>query len=261
MSIPNRVAAPATNDDRRERDEGAGHIGHLRAPDAAGDDDLLRLDVAARRPHPVDPPVSHLEPEDLGVRGDLERTHLLGLLPAEGPEPERVRHADAPCVEPAEEDLLVDERDELADLGRGHEPAALDAPRLRRRHPPTELLHALLGPSDLDAAALGVEAEVAVLLGALVRERRHLLVVVDEEEEVRGVPGRAARVRQGSLVDQKQVAPAEAREVVDEAVADDPGPDDDDLRALREAHCDALLHSVSGHHVLPAARGAAVRRG
>jgi len=43
------------------------------------------------------------------------------------------------------------------------------------------------------------------------------------------VTGRAARVGQGSLVDLHHVLPPEAGEVVDEAVADDAGSDDDDV--------------------------------
>ncbi len=52
-------------------------------------------------------------------------------------------------------------------------------------------------------------------------ELRHLLRVVDREDEVRGVAGRAAGVRERALVEQDEVAPAELGEVVGEAVADD----------------------------------------
>ena len=67
----------------------------------------------------------------------------------------------------------------------------------------------------------------SVLADALERELRHLLRVVDEEDEVRGVPGRAAGVRQRPLVEQDDVGPPEPGEVVREAVADDAAADHD----------------------------------
>ena len=70
---------------------------------------------------------------------------------------------------------------------------------------------------------------VAVLIGALHAEQRHLLVVVDGEDEVRRMPRRAAWVGQRALVDQHHVGPAEPGEVADQTVADDAGADDDDL--------------------------------
>ena len=146
---------------------------------------------------------------------------------------ERVDDADAGRVEAAEDDGLVDERDHRLDLGRGQQAGALDAPRGRRRHPPLQLLHPLGRPGDLDAAALVVDAELAVLVGALDRERRHLLGVVGQEDEVRGVAGRAARVRERALLDEHDVPPAVLGQVVGHAVADDPGADDDDPCPLR----------------------------
>ena len=68
--------------------------------------------------------------------------------------------------------------------------------------------------------------EVAVLVGALLAEQRHLLVVVDREDEVRRVAGGAAGVGQRALVEQDQVGPAQAGQVADHAVADDAGADD-----------------------------------
>ena len=85
-----------------------------------------------------------------------------------------------------------------------------------------------LGAGDLDAAALVVDVELLVLAHALQRQRGHLLVVVDREDEVRGVAGRAARVGQRALVDQRDVGLAEAGQVVGDAVADDPRADDHD---------------------------------
>ena len=60
--------------------------------------------------------------------------------------------------------------------------------------------------------------------------------MVDQVDEVGRVAGRAARVGQRALVEQHDVAPAETAEVIGDAVADDPGADDDDARVLRDAH-------------------------
>ena len=70
----------------------------------------------------------------------------------------------------------------------------------------------------------------AVLAHGVERQLRHLLRVVDREDEVRRVAGRAARVRQRALVEQDEVGPAELGEMADEAVADDAGADHDRAR-------------------------------
>ena len=76
---------------------------------------------------------------------------------------------------------------------------------------------------------------------ALERELRHLLRVVDEEDEVRRMPGRAAGVRQRPLVEEHDVRPPEPGEVVREAVADDAAADHDGTRGGR-----GVTHPHSG---------------
>ena len=147
-------------------------------------------------------------------------------------EAERVDDRHRRRVEAAEQDRLVDERHELLDLGRRDEAAVLDAPGLRRGHPPPQLLHPLLGARDLDAAALVQRSGLAVLAHRLERELRHLLRVVDREDEVGGVAGRAAGVRERPLVHLDEVGPAELREPAGQRVADDPSADHDDLHTL-----------------------------
>ena len=97
----------------------------------------------------------------------------------------------------------------------------LDAPGPRRRHPPAQLLHPLLGAGDLEAAGLGEHAQLLVLAHRVEGEVGQLAGVVDREDEVRRVTGGAAGIGQRALVDLDDVPPAEAGEVVDEAVADD----------------------------------------
>src|SRR5207248_847534 len=135
-------------------------------------------------------------------------------------------------VEAAEQDRLVDERDELLDLRRRDETAPLDAPRLGRGHPPPQLLQPLLGARDLDASAFVQRPGLAVLAHRLEGELRHLLRVVDREDEVRRMARRPAGVGEGALVHLDEVGPAELGEPAGQAVADDPAADHDDLHTL-----------------------------
>ena len=213
-----------------ERDRRAGHPGDPRAPDAAGDDDDVGLDGPGVRVDAPDAAGLDVDAGDLDARGDGQRAHLLGGLAHQRAGLERVDDADARRVEAAEDDRLVDERDHLLDLGRRR---AAGCPRR-----PTSVDDAMRRLSS--SIRSGVRAtsmppvslktpELAVLAGAVDRERRHLLGVVGQEDEVRGVTGRAARVRERALLDQDDVAPAGLGEVVGHAVADDPGADDHDV--------------------------------
>ena len=231
-------------DSRRQRDMRARHLREQRAPDAARDHDGLGLDVAARGADAPDPAVLDVEAFDLGRREHAERARLDPLLTHDRAGTERIDDPDGRRVEAPEEDRLVDERHELLDLGRGDEPGRLDAPSLRRCHPAAQLLHPLLGARDLDAAALGVDAHLVVLPRAFRGEVRHLLRVVDGEDEVRGVAGRAAGVRQRALVEQHDVCPPEPGEVVGDAVADDAAADDDGARAGRKAAHEVSVSSL-----------------
>ena len=91
------------------------------------------------------------------------------------------------------------------------------------------------------------------------RQLRHLLRVVDGEDEVRGVPGRAAGVRQRALVEQDEVAPAERGEVVGEAVADD-ARRRSPLRAQWSGSGDVSVIRLIYHDREPAARHASPLR-
>jgi hypothetical protein len=82
---------------------------------------------------------------------------------------------------------------------------------------------------DLEAAGLREDTHLLVLLDRVEGEVGDLPGVVGQEDEVRRVPGRPAGVGQRALVDLDDVGPAEACQVVHEAVADDAGADDDDL--------------------------------
>jgi hypothetical protein len=123
------------------------------------------------------------------------------------------------------------QQDQLPDLLRGQQRDRLDPPGLGRDHPAGELLHPPLGAGDLDPAALDVDIELLVLAHALQRQGRHLLGVVDREDEIGCVSGRAPWVGQRTLVQQGDLGLAELGQVIGDAVADDSRADDHDLLA------------------------------
>ena len=216
-------------DGRGERDRRPGHLGEPRAPDAGRDDDDVGLEVALVGADAGDVAVLDVDAGDLGHRRQPERPERLRALAHERAGAERVDDADPGRREAAEDDVGVDVGDHLLDLG-GRDELRLDPPRARRRHPALELLHPLGRAGDLDPAALGEDADLLVLLDAVGGQGGHLARMVGQEDEVRGVAGRAARVRERAFLDLDDVLPAEPGEVVDEAVADDAGADDDDPR-------------------------------
>ena len=219
---------------RHQRDVGVGHVGDAVRPHAAGDDDVLGLDRALvgddgfDLAHAGDRVVLGDQVEDFGVGEDLQVGLLRGLLAHDGARLERVDDRHGRAVEAALDDVVVDERNELLDLGRAQQ-MGLDTPCHGRGDAALQFEHPLVGAGDLDAAAVDRHVEVAVLVGALLTEQGHLLVVVDREDEVRGVAGRAAGVGQWALVEQDDVGPAQTGQVADQTVADDAGADDDDL--------------------------------
>ncbi len=209
---------------RGERDAGAGHAGDPGAPHPAGDHDVLGLDAALVGDDRRDPSSIGLDAEDLGVGHGLQRSQAGRPLPEDRPRPQRVDRRHRGEVTATEEDLLVDEGDQLLDLGRGHQ-MCLHVPVLRRAHPPAELFHPLLGAGHLDPAAGDVDPHLLVLTLAVEGEHRHLFVVIDGEDEVGGVARRPTWIGQRSLVDLDDVAPAELGEMAHHRVADDPRSD------------------------------------
>ena len=217
---------------RRERNVRAGHGRQARAPHAGRDHHLIHGDRAAVGRHradagPAERALLHLQAGDLGSVQHGQHALRQRSLAHDGAGSYRVDHRHAGRVEAALDHVAVDERDPGHHL-LGGEQLGLDPPGARRGHAPAQLLHALLGARDLDAAAGGVHAQRLVLALALQRQHGDLAAVIGGEDEVRGVAGGAARVGQRPLVDQDQVVPAQLREVGDQTVADDPGADDRD---------------------------------
>ena len=210
-----------------------GHAGDPRAPCAAGDDDGVGGDVALVGADAADVAVHDVDAGDLGPGDDRQRAERIAFsrmsVPARS-------ESTTPTLGVEKPPRMTDgsRYGTSAAISSGVSSSRLDAPGRRRRRPALELLHPLGRPRDLDAAALGEDAEFLVLADAVERQRRHLLRVIRREDEVGGVAGGAARVRQRALVEEDDVAPAEVRQVPGQAVADDAGADDDDLGSSRD---------------------------
>ncbi len=201
-------------------------------------------------------PPSHRDVVDLGARQHGERPGLLRRLPHQRAGPQRVDHAHGGEVRAAQDDRLVQVGHQLAHLAGGDH-LGRDAPRLGLAAAPLQLDHPLGGAGHLDPAALGEHPELGVLRGAVLGQLEHHLRVLDGEDEVGRVAGRAARVRHRALVHQDQVTPAEQGQVVHQAVADDAGPDDDSAGTFRSA---VLRRSIShGRHPAISRLSVAVR--
>ena len=186
-------------DGGHERDHGPGHVGDAVRPDTAGDDDVPGLDGALVGDDTGDRPIAGVgtilgeDVEHLGVGEHPAADHLDGLPAHGGAGLERVDDRDGRAVEATQDHVLVDEGDEFFHTGRG-EHVGLDAPCHGGGHAPVEFVHALLGAGHLDTAGVDRELHVPELVGALLAEQGHLLVVVDGEDEVGGVAGGAARI-------------------------------------------------------------------
>src|ERR1039458_9405541 len=221
--------------DRGERDPGARHPRDARAPYAAADRARAGLDVALGGTDPGNCAAVGVDAQHLGAGQHPQRARLLRLLAHQGPGPQRVHHAHGGEVRPAEDDGFVQVGHELADLRRDEQLRG-DTPCPRRRAPPAQFVHPLLGARDLDAAALGEHAERLVLLGAVAGQFHHHLRVLDREDEVGRMAGRAAGVGHRALAHQDEIAPAEPHQVIREAVADDARADDDSAGTVLTNH-------------------------
>ena len=183
--------------------------------------------------------------EDFGVGEHLEASSLDSFLSHRGAGFKRVHHRHGGAVEATQDDVGVDEGHQFFDLSRSKH-VGLDAPCLGRRHAALEFVHSLLGTGDLDTPGINRPVHVAVLVGALLAEQGHFLVVINWEDEVRGVTGRATGVRERTLVDEDHVLPSEAGKVADNTVADDASANDDDIGAGGEiAHEGSFFSNVS----------------
>ena len=184
---------------RDERNRCSSHVGDAVAPHATRNNDVVGFDPAAVGHDSADllrsiRPVRCLNVFHLGVRKDLQHTLVHRFVTKESSGIERVDHRHRRAVEAAEDHIIVDERNEFLHFC-WREQLGLDSPRFRAGHPAIEFVHSLLSSSNLDATRIDAAIEIAILVGALHAEQRHLLVVIDRENEVRRMTGATAGVR------------------------------------------------------------------
>ena len=114
-------------------------------------------------------------------------------------------------------------------------------------HPPTHAIpglafqvgETLLRPSHFKAthalgARLAIEFQLAPKLNRIARKARHGLRRIELENETRGVRGRAAGLKQRSLLDDDDIPPAEFRQMVRDAATGDARANDDAPSLLRQ---------------------------
>ena len=209
------------------------HGSDARTPHATRDDHVVGIDSAVIGDDRLDDAILHDHVLDFDVGKGLQRTECLRAFAENRSCTQAVDHGHRRGVETSKQDIAVDERDHLFDLGRGHQ-SSRNPPVLCRHHSTAELFEALWSTRDLDATAFGVDTHFGVLALAVEVEHRHLTVVVNREDEVRGMASGAARVGERALVDLHDVAPAEFGQMANDGVADDAGADDNNSCRGRE---------------------------
>ncbi len=196
-----------------------------------------------------------LEPDHAAIFSDEARdAHALANASAAGAgafgerlrEVRGVRLAVAGQPDRGEEIVGVHERPEPPRLG-GRDELDLDAEAAGARHRALELDDALGRARDIDAAAglpagclAGLRLERPVKLDAVAAHASHGAGRPHLADEARGVPSGPAG--DPPLLQHQHVAPAELRQVIGEAAADDAAPDDHDLGLRRQA---CRVHSES----------------
>jgi hypothetical protein len=109
----------------------AGHRGNLRAPHAAGDDDIVRLDVTSNGADALDPALLDVDTDHLHRRYNRQRIELHSALTHDRPGTQRVDDTDRRGPERPDDDRWVEVRHLLDDL-LGSDELGVDAPGLRR---------------------------------------------------------------------------------------------------------------------------------
>ena len=192
--------------------EAPGHPREPRAPGAAADHDALGLDVAARRAHPPHAAAARRRCPSTSVLAADGQPRLAPRARASACRPAASRRRRRPGVwKPPRISLSSMKGTSSLDLGGREQRDRLDPPRLR----PTTIrrvsscMRSSVRAISIPPLSMKTPSS-PVLAHALERQRGHLLRVVDGEDEVRGVAGRAARVRQRALVDQHELGLARA---------------------------------------------------
>jgi hypothetical protein len=202
-------------------------------PDPGGEHHVIGLDRAPRGLHAahaaaLGAQAGHLAPPERPDAG----------LPAQRlRRAQRLADAVVGDVQAAQDALRVDERQPPRDLLRAQQ-LRLQAEGEAAPVAALQLLPALPGGGDLDAAhrvvaGQPVELERRVQRDRAPRETCHRRRRVDLEHEAGGVRGRPAGLPERPLLDDDDVAPAPACQVICQTCAGDAGPHHDDASAAR----------------------------
>jgi hypothetical protein len=217
----------------RSRDELRAHHGsHLRPPHARGVHDDLGLDAARfghHRPHLA--PRPELDTRHALARADL-RAEIAGRTGQRVGRRVRVEIAVAVQVDGAVERLRAGLRQQAQRLSRRGQ-LHLQSDRPRARHAALQLGQRLRAGCDAHAADALEDPELPVQLDAVATEAHHRRRRVELGDQAGRMAGRAARER--ALVEQDEVAPPRARQVVGHAAAGDAASDDDRTSAISHA--------------------------
>ena len=214
---------------RGQRDADAGHVADLRAPHAAGDHDVLGLDVALVGADPADPAVLDVEVGDLDVGYDGQRAGRQRPLAHDRAGAQRVDDADARRPEGADDLVGVEERhlllDELGVTSSASMPQALAADIRRRSSSIRSSVRATSKPPD------SVKTPISLYCSTESRVRS----VISREWSTGKMKFDACPVDppglgSGPLSIWTMSRQPSSGQVVDEAVADDAGADDDAAR-------------------------------
>ena len=206
------------------------HTPDVPPPEARAVDDEVGLDVARVRPDPGDEAV-------LVVDGGDRHPFEAARPPAAGAPDERRHHVDGACPPvrrhpgPADEPVLVDERVEGGDLVGRHEVHLRQPEPVVHRGEALQLFEAVRAVGDGEAPDRpepgrlpGLLLDLGEQVARVDEELREALVRAHGPDEARRVPGGPAR--EALPLEEEHVAPAELREVVGGARADDPAADD-----------------------------------
>ena len=216
--------------DRRRDDEGPSHGGHLRRPDAAGDDDNLRFDPAGRCLHRLHRASrGQLDPGHPRVREDPHAQRARGVCQREGGGV-RIEGAIARQPDRAKERIGADRGHQLGRL-LGRDQLDVEPDGAGATHAPL-LLQQLFAAGREAQAAHGLEnPQLPVQLDAVATEPHHGRGRVELGDQTRRMAGRSTG--QVGFLQQDRVSPASPRQVVGHAGAGDPSPDDDGARTAR----------------------------
>ncbi len=211
--------------DRRDGEVQPRELAGLVPPVVGGHHAPVALDTAAVGDDSLDRAARHVHVLDGGVAVESGVAVLhVPLQCADAVDPAVGRR-----VVPAQDLLLVHQREVVGHLGRREELRVRQAVGGRPLLAPAQEVHALLAAADLDAPNLVVDARVGEQSARVVGRLRLYLRGRRLEDDPRRVHRRATCHRERPLVDDRHVLGAEFRQMIRDAAPDGAGADDQSL--------------------------------